>query len=141
MKKAIKVIWVWLVLAAVIISCDKEKHQYIPYVPIYLQINLINHNVLLGQGNSKLFPGYGVGGVIVYYSIQGNYHAYDAVCTYEINEIDEVCTVSLSGGLATCPKCSTQYVLETDAYPVGAATLPLKSYAIGRSGDILYVSN
>jgi len=120
------------------LSCDKIDSQ-IPDVPVSLRINLDFYNELTVPGNSLYFSGIGFGGIIVSYLAEGEYYAYDAACT---NEINSSCHVVPEGLIGTCSCCESQYTLIYSGSPVsGPAPAPLKQYNISVLGNTLQVYN
>jgi hypothetical protein len=55
MRKAIRIFILWIAGASLFVACDKEKHRVIPYVPVYLTINLNIVNELMVPENSVFF--------------------------------------------------------------------------------------
>jgi nitrite reductase/ring-hydroxylating ferredoxin subunit len=111
-------------------SCDKIQDSQVPSVPFSFTINLTIANELTIPGNSLYFPGGGYGGVIVYCSDLDEYYAYDATCTYEINQ---TCKVKNSGVLGECTCCKSQFLLTGGAYPAkGPAAAPLRNYQVSK---------
>ncbi|MFZ5428772.1 MAG: ubiquinol-cytochrome c reductase iron-sulfur subunit [Bacteroidota bacterium] len=140
MRKVIRILIVWLITALFFAACDKEKYRVIPYVPVYLTINLNIVNELMVPGNSVFFGGQGYGGIVIYCFDPGNiYYAYDGACTHEISNS---CRVNNEGVLATCPCCGSQFLLMGNAYPSkGPATFPLQEYQTAISGNTLRIFN
>lgn len=130
----------WCALIVFSLACDKEKHRVIPYVPVYLTINLNIVNELMVPGNSVFFGGQGYGGVVIYCFEPGNlYYAYDGACTHEIST---TCRVKNENVLATCQCCGSQFFLMGEAYPSkGPATFPLQQYQTSVAGNTLRVFN
>ena len=111
-------------------SCGKIQDSQVPSVPFSFTINLTIANELTIPGNSLYFPGGGYGGVIVYCADLDEYYAYDATCTYEINQ---TCKVKNSGVLGECSCCKSQFLLTGGAYPAkGPAAAPLRNYQVSK---------
>ncbi len=111
-------------------SCDKIQDSQVPSVPFSFTIDLIIANDLTIPGNSLYFPGGGYGGVIVYCADLDEYYAYDATCTYEINQ---TCKVKNTGVLGECSCCKSQFLLTGGAYPAkGPAAAPLRNYNVSK---------
>jgi len=140
MQKAFRILVVWIIGTVFLFSCDKEKFRVIPYVPVYLTINLNIVNDLMVPGNSVFIGGQGYGGIVIYCFEPGNiYYAYDGACTHEISN---TCRVKNEGVLATCNCCGSQFFLMGEAYPSkGPATFPLQQYQTSVMGNILRVFN
>lgn len=119
-------------------SCEKNIDEYIPYAPVNLYIDLTINNQLQIPGTSMLFPG-GFGGVIVYNNF-GEYVAYDAACTLDI---DQECVLGNedNGPTVTCPCCSSEFFLFDGSPYKGDAVRFLKKYKAVLSGNKIYISN
>jgi len=128
-QKSVKY-FVFCLITTFILSCDKVQDSQIPDIPFSFTINLNIANDLTIPGNSMFFPGNGFGGVIVYCELPDTYYAYDAACTYEINQS---CTIQNEGVLGTCKCCGSQFLLTGGAYPAkGPAVAPLRNYQVSR---------
>ena len=140
MRKTVRIFLLWMVGSSLFMACDKEKHRVIPYVPVYLTINLNIVNELMVPGNSVFFGAQGYGGIVIYCFEPGNiYYAYDGACTHEISN---TCRVKNEGILATCQCCESQFLLMGEAYPSkGPATFPLQQYQTSLAGNTLRVYN
>ena len=140
MHRALRILIIWLVSFTFLYACDKEKYEVIPYVPVYLTVNLNIVNDLMVPGNSVFFGGQGYGGIIIYCFEPGNiYYAYDGACTHEISTS---CRVRNEGVLATCPCCNSQFFLMGEAYPSkGPASFPLQQYQTSVMGNTLLIYN
>lgn len=129
------------------ISCGNKREEYIPFVPVNFTVDIAINNDLTTPGFSLIYPNEGFGGVVVYcsyydYSAPANslYFAYDAACTFEVNDS---CSVVNEGNsfFGECPCCHTKYEFST-GYPVeGQALYPLKSYSISVLNNKLYIRN
>jgi nitrite reductase/ring-hydroxylating ferredoxin subunit len=129
------------------ISCANKREEYIPYVPVNFTVDITINNDLTTPGFSLIYPKEGFGGVVVYcgyydYTAPANslYYAYDAACTFEVNDS---CSVVNEGNsiFGECPCCHTKYEFST-GYPVqGDALYPLKSYNISILNNKLYIRN
>ena len=118
------------VMFVITLSCDKIQDSQVPNVPFFFTINLTIANELTIPGNSVYFPGGGYGGVIVYCADIDEYYAYDATCTYEINQ---TCKVKNSGVLGECPCCGSKFLFTGGAYPAkGPAAAPLRQYNVSK---------
>jgi Rieske Fe-S protein len=111
-------------------SCDKIQDSQVPSVPFSFTINLTIANDMTIPGNSLFFPGAGYGGVIVFCEMPDSYFAFDATCTYEINQ---TCKVVNSGVLGECSCCKSKYLFSGGAYPAkGPAAAPLRQYNVSK---------
>jgi nitrite reductase/ring-hydroxylating ferredoxin subunit len=128
--KSGKYLFFFVILQFITFSCRKDQNTIIPYVPVSLTINLVINNDLTIPGNSMLFQGFGYGGIVVYCEVPGSYYAFDAACTYEVNN---TCVVKNEGVLGTCPCCGSQFIFLSGAYPSkGPAEMPLKQYNVSQ---------
>lgn len=111
-------------------SCDKVQDSQVPNVPFSFTIDLAIANELTFPGNSMYFPGGGFGGVVVYCADLDEYYAYDATCSYEINQ---TCKVVNTGVLGECSCCGSKFLFTGGAYPAqGPAAAPLRQYSVSR---------
>ena len=119
-----------LFLILMSVSCDEIQDSQVPNVPFSFTVNLNIANELTIPGNSVFFPMVGYGGVIVYCELEDSYYAYDATCTYEVNQ---TCKVENEGVLGTCTCCGSEFFLIGGAYPAsGPAAAPLKLYNVSK---------
>lgn len=134
-----KYLFFFIVLLTASSSCDEIESQ-IPDVLRPFTINLNLYNELQNPGSSVYFPREGFGGVIVSCLSSGEYYAYDASCTHEINQ---TCHVEPDGLIGTCLCCKSQFQLMYSAYPIeGLAATPLRQYKISvLGGNTLRVYN
>ncbi|WP_346855484.1 Rieske 2Fe-2S domain-containing protein [uncultured Draconibacterium sp.] len=127
-----KYFFFFIFFLALNLSCDEIDSQ-IPDVPVSLTINLNIYNELQNPGSSVYFQNVGFGGIIVSCFVEGEYYAYDAACTHEINQ---TCHLEPDGLLAVCPCCESQFSLFYAANPTkGPAAAPLKQYNISLLGN------
>jgi len=125
-----KYLIVFLILFALSNSCDDIQDSQVPNVPFSFTINLTIANELNIPGNSLLFPGAGYGGVIVYCAGLDEYYAFDATCTYEINN---TCKVKNNGVLGECSCCKSKFLFVSNGYPAdGPAAAPLRQYQVAK---------
>jgi nitrite reductase/ring-hydroxylating ferredoxin subunit len=120
-------------------SCDKQSQQPIPNVYVSFTINILTDPefvLLQAQGNSLIIKntslgvqsiGYNNNGIILYNAGSDEFYAFDCTCPYDYPNSIKVTT---DGGIATCPQCKSQYVLQTAGMPTtkGPSTIPLKEY-------------
>lgn len=127
-------------------SC-KEKQEYIPYVPVNFTVDLSRFNNLTSTGYSQKYEYDGYAGVIVYceyYDVvapsNSMYYAYDAACTFEVN--DSCSVVNENNGInAVCPCCGSGYSLFNGYPQSGDAEYPLKEYNVVLIDNKLHISN
>ena len=123
-------LFLWILLLFIFNSCNKIQDSQVPDVPFSFTINLTLANDLLIPGNSMYFPGVGFGGVIVYCEMPDVYYAFDASCTYEINQS---CKVVNNGVLGECSCCESKFLFTGGAYPAnGPAAAPLRQYNVSK---------
>jgi len=116
------------------LSCDNEHESPVPDFPVSLTIK----TSFPGDGESRLYAG-GYGGVIVYCLSQGNYFAYDACCTHELNRNS---IVEPDGALGICNTCGSKYIFIEGGYPAdGPSRLPLKQYSVSGAGGYIHIWN
>ena len=126
--KSGKYLFIFLFVFIISNSCDKVQDSQIPNIPFSFTINLNIANELSFPGNSMYFPTGGFGGVIVYCEVPGTYYAYDATCTYEVNQ---TCKIVSEGVLGTCSCCDSQFILIGGAFPSkGPAAAALRQYNV-----------
>ena len=125
-----KFLFLFLVLFALSNSCDDIQDSQVPDVPFSFPVYLSIDTALQFPGNSVYFPGYGYGGVIVYCAGVDEYYAFDATCTYEINN---TCRVKNSGVLGECSCCKSKFLFVSNGYPAdGPAAAPLRQYQVAK---------
>ena len=127
----------------IISMCTGDDEDYIPDVPVFLELSLTNELLELGVGetasivpdtihtessyvvypNIKIRPFsipwkvYGKG-LIIYRFDFSIYLIYDRTCTYKPSE--QYCGVEISKTnslIAVCPCCSSRFMLTADAFP------------------------
>ena len=143
-RHIVKSILIFILVSIGINGCNKDYTSVIPYVPVNFSFNPTSHIELNIPGGAVYFSGYGFGGVIVFKDFDGSssaFLAYDAACT---NEISSTIRVTVDGsGVATCPKCKSQFILFGGAGSVtkGPAKEPLKQYQVLYSNGLISVRN
>jgi hypothetical protein len=129
-----------IVLASLSLSCEKAIQQPIPNVYVSFTINILSDPefiMLQAQGNSIIITnntigaqtlGYNNNGVIIYNAGGDSFFAFDCSCPFDYPNNFKVTTDG--DGVAFCPKCKSQYVLQSSGIPTtaGPATVPLKEY-------------
>ncbi len=122
-------------------SCEKQQPHPIPAAYANFSINLHTDPEfvrLAAPGNSMKIFDYTVGaftlgfdnnGVIVYNAGDGEFHAYDCTCPYDMPESVAV-EIDGTNVFAACPVCETEYVLSSMGNPTidGPGFWPLKEY-------------
>ncbi|MFV0377389.1 MAG: Rieske (2Fe-2S) protein [Mangrovibacterium sp.] len=123
------------------LSCKDEYKSSIPYVGVYYDFQIANHNGLTVMGGGEFFPNLGYGGIWVVHGIDDVFYAYDATCPYEANPL---VIVDCDGGVGTCTKCGTKYFMLDGGYVLsetGPGTEQLRSYSATSSGGRIYLRN
>ena len=122
-------------------SCDRKKFRF-PYVPVNLSLGLDSDLAGLGVDQTKILPGYGLKGIIIYRSDVDEFHAFDMACTFEE---DFSCTVAEDtsfNGIMKCPCCSSRFLLMQGGDPFdGPASWPLVEYTTYVNGRFLVIKN
>ena len=138
---------VFVLLLLLTPQCTDKYEDYVPYVPVSLNINLDIRNELKIPGNSIYIKEYGYGGIIVYCEMfdfmapaNSIYHAYDATCT---NEVSTECIVEIEDNsvFASCPCCQNRYSLLDGRLQKGTAKWPLKQYVVRVVNNTLRITN
>ncbi len=147
-------------------SCEKERENIVPYVRVYVVLNIQtdlanlgvlqtaeiipannNQSGILEFSSEKLpdipvsYPVYG-NGLLIYRISLTDFIAYDRTCTYKAQT--EYCAVDPddTGLLPECPCCGSRYVIPNNAFPdQGPASLPLKQYNTSIRNGMLYIRN
>ncbi|MBE9602814.1 hypothetical protein [Pedobacter sp. MC2016-24] len=135
-----KVAGVFLLMLA-LAGCGKER-MVIPNVPVNFSALLTDPRLLKlsSPGGGVVLTGYGVAGLVIYRTTNGNYVAYDRCST--VNP-EKQCAVVLDDPTFTVTDpCSGAKFLLEDGTPVKApAELSLKKYDVFISGNTLQVRN
>ena len=136
---------VWLALALILASCTScgEQQQFIPYVPVNLQIdlNLPAYNTLNFPGEAIALAG-GSKGLYVYRYTLDEFVVLDRHATYDI---PLACKVTLDADNFTLrdhDDCSeSEWQIIDGSVMNGPATLPLHRYRTSLNGSILSIFN
>lgn len=138
---------IFVLILALAPQCTDKYEDYVPYVPVNLNVNLDIRNELKITGNSIFIKEYGYGGIIVYcenydFMSPGNsiFHAYDATCT---NEVSTECIIGIEDYqvFAACPCCQNRYSLLDGRLQSGKAKWPLKTYVVRVVNNSLRITN
>jgi Rieske Fe-S protein len=109
---------------------------------VNLSLGLDSDLAGLGVDQTKILPGHGFKGIIIYRSDVDQYHAFDMACTFEE---DFSCTVEEDPsfkGVVKCPCCSSQFLLMQGGDPInGPASWPLVEYYASINGRFLVIRN
>jgi hypothetical protein len=123
-------------------SCETNRGKIIPYVKVYVDLDIYAELGNMGIGSTKIISNEGYHGIVLYREADLVFHAYDMTCT-EYPEHDEgVVEDETFVGVFKCPDCGSTYVLVNGAYPnSGPAQYPLEEYHTSIQGNILLISN
>jgi hypothetical protein len=133
---------VLLFTAVVASSCETNRGKIIPYVKVYVDLDIYAELGSMGIGSTKIIPNEGYKGIVLYREADLIFHAYDMTCT-EFPEHDEAVVEDDNFvGVFKCPECGSTFVLINGAYPnSGPAEYPLEEYHTSIQGNILLISN
>jgi nitrite reductase/ring-hydroxylating ferredoxin subunit len=134
-------------------SCKKSKYDVIPDVYIDFTINLTdiifrdlgaitNHVIVTSATNNwgERSAGYANSGIIVYRSTLEQFYAYDRTCPHDLVLDGSIIKVNVDFINAICPKCGTNYSLDTGGTPFsGPGRYPLKNYKTSFLGQYVHV--
>jgi len=132
-----------LLLSAVITpSCESNRGQIIPYVQVYVDLDLYAELGSMGIGTTRILPREGYRGIVLYREADLSFYAYDLTCT-ECPEHDRaVVRDTVFDGVFKCPKCDSRFVIVNGAYPdSGPAEFPLVEYRTSIQGNLLLITN
>jgi len=152
----IRYFFLFSVVAFLLISCEKNKNDVIPYTIVnftmdisgdilFTDLNAIGNSVIVtSQTNNwgRYSAGYGYNGIIVYRATDEQFYAYDRTCPYDYAVNNKSIKVNVDFIQAVCPSCSTSYSLHTGGVPIsGPGNYPLKNYRTYFNGRYLTVEN
>ena len=123
-------------------SCETNRGLIIPYVKVYVDLDLYAELGNMGIGTTRIIPDEGYKGIVLYREADLLFHAYDLTCTeYPAHDI-AVEEDDNFVGVFKCPKCGSTFVLVNGAYPnSGPAEYPLVEYRTSIQGNILLITN
>ena len=132
-----------LLLSAIIApSCETNRGQIIPYVKVYVDLDLYAELGSMGIGSTRIIPNEGYRGIVLYREADLLFHAYDLTCTEYPKHDEAVVEDDDFVGVFECPECGSTYVLVNGAYPnSGPAEFPLEEYRTTIQGNILLITN
>ena len=132
-----------LFLSAVITpSCESNRGQIIPYVQVYVDLDLYAELGSMGIGTTRILPNEGYRGIVLYREADLGFYAYDMTCTEYPEHDRAVIWDTVFDGVFKCPKCDSRYVIVNGAYPdSGPAEFPLVEYRTSIQGNLLLISN
>lgn len=130
-----------LILVLTAFSCGKDSGDYVPSVPVNIQMPLSDPRIskLNSAGGAVLLNG-GIAGIIVYREPDGSYVAYDRCSSYQPQK---KCAVVIDDtGFTVIDPCSGSKFSLTDGSPVKApATKSLRAYDAYVSNLQLFITN
>jgi nitrite reductase/ring-hydroxylating ferredoxin subunit len=142
-RTILKTLFICFFLLPGINGCKDDYTSVVPYVYVNTSINPTNIIELNIPGGSWYYPNMGFGGIILFRDLADTptFFAFDATCTYEVSSMIRV--VADGSGLATCPKCKSQFILfGGNGSPAnGPAIEPLKQYRTSYSGSRINIRN
>lgn len=105
----------FLIVALLVISCQKVDKSDLPYARVNFKVDLRNQDRdLVGTLNYKTFTQprlaaeyVGYSGILVVCGFDNIYYAYELCCPHEAQKSIKV--VADTDGTATCPGCQTVY--------------------------------
>lgn len=133
---------VLLLSAAISPSCETNRGQIIPYVKVYVDLDIYAELGNLGIGSTRIIPDEGYKGIVLYRESDLGFHAYDLCCTEYPAHDEAVVEDENFIGVFKCPECGSTFVLVNGAYPnAGPAEYPLVEYHTSIQGNILLITN
>ncbi len=132
-----------LLLSAVIsTSCESNRGQIIPYVQVFVDLDLYAELGNMGIGTTRIIPNEGYSGIVLYRETDLGFYAYDMTCTEYPEHDRAVVRDTIFDGVFKCPKCDSRYVIINGAYPdSGPAEFPLVEYHTNIQGNLLLITN
>ncbi|MDF1574491.1 MAG: hypothetical protein P1P86_04790 [Bacteroidales bacterium] len=123
-------------------SCESNRGQIIPYVKVYVDLDIYAELGSMGIGSTRIIPDEGYRGIVLYREDDLIFHAYDLTCTEYPAHDKAVEEDDIFVGVFECPECGSTYVLMNGAYPnSGPAEYPLVEYRTSIQGNILLITN
>ena len=143
LRRHIQSLFLVLFLSAVIsTSCESNRRQIIPYVQVFVDLDLYAELGNMGIGTTRIIPNVGYRGIVLYRETDLGFYAYDMTCTEYPEHDRAVVRDTIFDGVFKCPKCDSRYVIINGAYPdSGPAEFPLVEYRTNIQGNLLLISN
>ena len=143
LRRHIQSLFLVLLLSAVIsTSCESNRRQIIPYVQVFVDLDLYAELGNMGIGTTRIIPNEGYSGIVLYRETDLGFYAYDMTCTEYPEHDRAVVRDTIFDGVFKCPKCDSRYVIINGAYPdSGPAEFPLVEYRTNIQGNLLLISN
>ena len=131
-----------LLLTAILPSCEKNRGKIIPYVNVFVDLDLYAELGSMGNGSTRILPNEGHQGIVLYRESDLVFYAYDLTCTEYPDHDEAVVEDEEFVGVFECPECGSTYVLINGAYPnSGPAKYPLEEYRTSIQGNLLIITN
>jgi hypothetical protein len=145
MTKALRILsfaFTLLLLATIFPACENNRGKIIPYVNVFVDLDLYAELGSMGIGTTRIIPNEGHQGIVLYRESDLVFFAYDLTCT-EYPEHDVAVEENEDFvGVFECPECGSTYVLVNGAYPnSGPAEFPLEEYHTSIQGNLLIITN
>ena len=129
-------------LTAILPSCEKNRGKIIPYVNVFVDLDLYAELGSMGNGSTRILPNEGHQGIVLYRESDLVFYAYDLTCTEYPDHDEAVVEDEEFVGVFECPECGSTYVLINGAYPnSGPAKYPLEEYRTSIQGNLLIITN
>ena len=143
LRRHIQSLFLVLLLSAVIsTSCESNRRQIIPYVQVFVDLDLYAELGNMGIGTTRIIPNEGYSGIVLYRETDLGFYAYDMTCTEYPEHDRAVVRDTIFDGVFKCPKCDSRYVIINGAYPdSGPAEFPLVEYRTSIQGNLLLITN
>lgn len=139
----LKSIFLLLFPFLLLFSCDKDKENQIPDVPvdIYINTNKPSYSDLQTTGGWVYITG-GSKGIIVYRFSANDFKAYDRHCTHRPSENCGRAQVDSSEIKVHCRPCSgSEYSIGDGSVLKGPASRPLRQYGTEFDGNVVHIYN
>lgn len=131
-----------LLIGVIAPSCESNRRQIIPYVQVFLDLDLYAELGTLGIGSTMVIPDEGYRGIVLYREDDMMFHAYDMTCTEYPEHDAGVVRDTVFDGVYTCPECDSRFIIINGAYPdSGPAEFPLVEYRTSIQGNLLLITN
>ena len=143
LHRHIQSLFLVLLLSVVIsTSCESNRGQIIPYVQVFVDLDLYAELGNMGIGTTRIIPNEGYRGIVLYRETDLGFYAYDMTCTEYPEHDRAVVSDTIFDGVFKCPKCDSRYVIINGAYPdSGPAEFPLVEYHTNIQGNLLLITN
>ena len=133
---------VLILSAGIFHSCETNRGQIIPYVQVYVDLDLYAELGSVGIGTTVVIPNEGYRGIVLYREEYQLFHAYDMTCTEYPEHDQAIVRDTIFDGVYTCPQCDSKFVIINGAYPdSGPAEFPLVEYRTSIQGNLLLITN